>query len=102
MNMAKAPAGGMTSKVNGQFYDGGEFMPVSGLFCGKAGLKRCVKWEKAKASNIAKDLGGNKMFEVTEYLGNGVFQILGYAIANTNTEAAAAFIGKSKTYAKKV
>ena len=92
----------MTSKVNGQFYDGGEFMPVSGLFCGKSGAKRAVKWQKATQANKTKDLGGDKMFEVTEYIGGGVFQILGYAIANTHAEAEAAFIGKSKTYAKKV
>jgi hypothetical protein len=34
MNASKAPAGGMTSKVNGQFYEGGEFMPVTGEYCG--------------------------------------------------------------------
>lgn len=33
--MNKAPAGGMASQVNGQWYEGGEFMPVHGLFCGK-------------------------------------------------------------------
>lgn len=34
MNAAKAPAGGMTSRVNGQWYEGGEFMPVTGEYCG--------------------------------------------------------------------
>ena len=34
MNVAKASAGGMTSRVNGQWYDGGEFMPVTGEYCG--------------------------------------------------------------------
>lgn len=32
--MNKAPAGGMLSVVNNQFYSGGEFMPITGEFCG--------------------------------------------------------------------
>jgi hypothetical protein len=31
----KAPTGGMTSAVNGQFYEGGEFMPDHGHYCGR-------------------------------------------------------------------
>jgi hypothetical protein len=31
----KAPAGGMVSAVNGQWYNGGEFTPDHGKFCGK-------------------------------------------------------------------
>jgi hypothetical protein len=30
----KAPAGGATSPINGRFYEGGEFMPITGLACG--------------------------------------------------------------------
>lgn len=32
--MIQAPAGGHVSPVNGQFYEGGQFMPDHGLFCG--------------------------------------------------------------------
>jgi hypothetical protein len=36
MNVAnRAPAGGLTSAVNGQRYEGGEFTPDHGKFCGK-------------------------------------------------------------------
>lgn len=31
----KAPKGGIVSPVNGQFYEGGEFTPDHGKFCGK-------------------------------------------------------------------
>jgi hypothetical protein len=31
----KAPQGGLVSPVNGQFYAGGEFMPITGEYCGK-------------------------------------------------------------------
>ena len=31
----KAIAGGMVSAVNGQWYEGGQFMPDHGKFCGK-------------------------------------------------------------------
>ena len=96
----KAPAGGTTSKVNGHWYDGGKFIPVHGLFCGVAGAKRSVKWEKAKTANKAKDLGGDKMFEVTEYTGGGTWVIVGYAIANNSKDASAAFTAKTKLYAK--
>lgn len=33
--MGKAPAGGIISRVNGQFYKGGEFTPETGEFCGR-------------------------------------------------------------------
>lgn len=33
--MNKAPIGGTASVVNGQWYEGGEFMPEHGLFCGR-------------------------------------------------------------------
>lgn len=32
---AQAPIGGIVSCVNGQFYDGGRFIPDHGKFCGK-------------------------------------------------------------------
>jgi hypothetical protein len=102
MSSTQRPAGGMVSKVNGQFYVGGEFMPVSGLFCGKKGEERKAKWEKAAPKNAAKDLGGDKMFELSEHTGGGVCVILGYAIANDAKQAEAAFSAKTKVYSKKV
>jgi hypothetical protein len=38
MNGTKAPAGGLVSVVNGQFYEGGQFTPDSGLYCGRAAV----------------------------------------------------------------
>ena len=35
MTGAKAPAGGIVSVVNGQFYNGGEFIPDTGEYCGR-------------------------------------------------------------------
>lgn len=102
MTATQAPAGGMTSKVNGQWYEGGEFMPVHGLFCGKSGAKRAAKWEQAKTSGIAVDLGGSQMYEVREYAGNGVWVVRGVAIADGETSAASAFVAKTKLYAKKI
>ncbi len=40
--MFKAPKGGMVSAVNGQFYEGGEFVPDHGKYCGK-GSNRVTK-----------------------------------------------------------
>jgi hypothetical protein len=34
MTTAKAPRGGIVSHVNGQFYEGGEFIPDTGRYCG--------------------------------------------------------------------
>jgi hypothetical protein len=97
-----APSGGLVSNINGQFYNGGEFMPLSGLFCGKKGEKRLAKWEKAVKQNKAKDLGGSKLFELCEYAGNGAWEILGYAIADDKNDAIAAFTAKTKIYANLV
>lgn len=49
----KAPTGGAVSHVNGQFYEGGEFMPVHGKFCGK-GRNRIAESELAKFSTPTK------------------------------------------------
>ena len=98
----KAPVGGMVSVVNGQFYEGGEFMPLHGLFCGKKGVARRAKFEKFAKVGKSIDLGGSKMFELSVYEGSGVWLILGYAIANTSAEAVAAFTAKTKVYAKPV
>ena len=42
----QAPAGGAISNVNRQFYDGGQFMPVTGLACGLK--KKAKKWADAR------------------------------------------------------
>jgi len=42
MTTFKAPAGGLVSKVNGQFYEGGEFMPDHGRACGRAKSVKAV------------------------------------------------------------
>ena len=43
----KAPAGGAVSIINGQFYDGGEFMPVHGKSNAKP-VKQCFSRETGK------------------------------------------------------
>lgn len=49
--IGKAPAGGIVSHVNGQFYEGGQFTPDHGLLCGK-GRNKVTKaeFEAATAS----------------------------------------------------
>ena len=102
MNIAKAPVGGLVSKVNGQFYEGGEFMPISGLFCGKKGQSHKKKWDIYAKRGKSIDLGGSQLFEVIEYAGGGVWDIKGYAICDDKSEAIAQFTGKTKLYAKSV
>jgi hypothetical protein len=46
---ANAPKGGLVSEVNGQFYEGGEFLPDTGLYCGKG--KNRVEKSKVDAAN---------------------------------------------------
>ena len=65
----KAPAGGAVSKVNGQEYKGGEFMPVTGEYCGQ-GRNRVSKSMLAAANAGA--VGGR--IEWSERF--AVFQIL--------------------------
>lgn len=89
MMTLKAPAGGLVSPVNGQFYNGGEFIPDTGLFCGKKGAKRREKVEKATARGRYFDLGGSRLFEVLRYAGNGVHDVLGIALADTHNAAEA-------------
>ena len=58
MNISsKAPVGGMVSNVNGQFYTGGEFMPVTGEFCGTGKHKI----EAKKLADINAKLEGKKI-----------------------------------------
>ena len=52
MASVKAPKGGQVSVVNGQFYEGGEFMPDHGRFCGKGKYKVTAADFDAMAAHI--------------------------------------------------
>ena len=84
---SKAPAGGLISTTNGQFYTGGQFMPNTGAFCGKSGQKRKAKWESFSAKSLAFDLGGPKMMQVCEYVSPGVWSVLCVVLCNSEKEA---------------
>jgi hypothetical protein len=83
-----APAGGMVSKVNGQFYEGGEFMPTNGLYCGRVGAKR--KKTVETYLNIGRVFGdestATRVYIVERYAG---FPYAAVAFANTAAEAVA-------------
>lgn len=70
----KAPAGGMTSVVNGQRYEGGEFMPITGMFCGR-GKNRVTtaRFEEAKelAAAAGYELRWQESFKVFGLFRNG-------------------------------
>lgn len=89
----QAPKGGLVSPVNGQFYEGGQFMPVHGLFSGKKGMKRKKIWDEYDRRNCAIDLGGTKMFECMVQTGN-VWDIIGVCCADSEKDARSAFEGK--------
>jgi hypothetical protein len=80
---AKAPKGGLVSRVNGQFYEGGEFIPDHGLFCGKKGAVRRKKVDAATARGRYYDLGGSSLFEILKQDG-GSWLNLGIALADSN------------------
>jgi hypothetical protein len=79
MATSRAPRGGVVSAVNGQFYEGGEFTPDHGLYCGK-GRNRCTQaafddlarkveaagktlvWDEARGDFRILYQGGNCMF----------------------------------------
>jgi hypothetical protein len=72
MNPIKAPKGGIVSPVNGQFYEGGEFVPDHGLFCGKKGARRAERRAKSIALGRYVELvdpatPGARMFEARTY-----------------------------------
>lgn len=90
----RAPAGGTISIINDKHYEGGQFVPEHGLFCGKAGAKRKSLWERAGAKA---DLGGSNLFELVVHRGSGEWVTVGFAIADNREEAAAAFqAGRNK------
>ena len=57
--MNKAPKGGLVSKVNGQFYNGGEFTPEHGLYCGLGKAK--VKNEVVEKVNATLAMDGKRV-----------------------------------------
>jgi hypothetical protein len=83
---SKAPKGGLTSQVNGQFYEGGQFVPDHGLFCGAKGAKRRERVEKAQATNRYFDLSGNRLFESRRFEGDGVWTTLGIVLATSHRD----------------
>lgn len=64
--MTKAPIGGITSHVNGQFYEGGQFIPDHGKHCGK-GKNRVSRAEfdglAAQFDSLGYDLVYREKFE---------------------------------------
>ena len=102
MSTLQAPAGGAVSIVNGSRYEGGQFMPLIGLFCGKKGEKRQQKWQKAVAAGQAKDLGGSKLFQVREYVGGGVWHNVCLAIADSEKQIRAAMETTKRLYAVEI
>lgn len=70
----KAPQGGMTSAVNGQWYEGGEFMPIHGQFCGKGRNKvTAERFAEVAAAAAAKgyELFWNETAETFQLRKNG-------------------------------
>ena len=51
--MIQAPKGGHVSPVNGQFYEGGQFMPDHGLFAGLSEKKQLTLINNALAARVA-------------------------------------------------
>jgi hypothetical protein len=70
----RAPTGGITSAVNGQFYEGGQFSPEHGLFCGK-GKNRVTKAEFDRVSSLVSAAG--KTLEYREETGEFVVLYVG-------------------------
>jgi hypothetical protein len=107
--MIKAPAGGMVSGVNGQFYNGGEFVPDTGLYCGKTGAKRAAKRDRAITLGryievVGPESVGAKFFEVSQSEA-GVSHIhyaIGIVVARNNVEAQNAFPGKLRLTTKQI
>lgn len=92
----RAPAGGTISIINDKHYEGGQFVPEHGLFCGRAGAKRKAIWDRASAGMKA-DLGGSNLFELAVHHAGGEWVTVGFAIADNREQAAAAFqAGRNK------
>lgn len=54
--ISKAPKGGIVSQVNGQFYEGGEFVPDHGQYCGK-GKNRVTKVKFDEVASLIGNCG---------------------------------------------
>ena len=101
MSGYRAPVGGCVSRVNGEFYNGGEFMPDHGLFCGKAGAKRKQVWDKY-GDDRKVNCGGQSLFVVVlvELSGIGDRRScnIGAALADSREQAVAAFMAHTGWY----
>jgi hypothetical protein len=88
MTTAKAPKGGIVSHVNGQFYEGGEFIPDTGRHCGTDKNKVSVAAFDAVAQKAASrnwTLRFNEahgLFQVCFATGNVVFSARNLATIN--------------------
>ncbi|HVL13590.1 MAG TPA: hypothetical protein VM529_13565 [Gemmata sp.] len=84
----KAPAGGLVSAVNGQFYEGGQFVPEHGLYCGRSGAKRRKAVERSRGVGrvYGDEATAAKVFEVER---RGGFPWAGVAFADSAAHAVA-------------
>jgi|SRR5262245_13214660 len=83
--MNQAPKGGMTSAVNGWWYEGGQFLPLHGLFAGKAGARRKARADKAAA--LGRLFGRPDAARLYEVERIGGFPYAALVLADTRTEA---------------
>lgn len=83
----KAPTGGITSPVNGQRYEGGQFTPYHGLYCGKIGAKRRNRAEAASRRGRLWELGSTTMFELFTGGSGGTWDVLGIIVADDEQSA---------------
>ena len=81
----KAPAGGITSAVNGVRYEGGQFTPETGIYCGRSGAKRRKAVERfTPAGRVYGSPDAGRLFEVERRAG---FPWVGVAFAATRDAA---------------
>jgi hypothetical protein len=99
--MPRAPKGGLTT-ASGKRYEGGEFTPDHGLFCGKKGAKRAARRDKAKAIGryheaVPAGTPGALMFQVYErdLERSHISDQIGVVVARTPIEAMMALGGKA-------
>lgn len=84
---SKAPVGGIVSRVNGQFYAGGEFIPETGAYCGRSGAKRRKAVERfTPAGRVYGSEGVGRLWEVER---RGGFPWVGVAWAADRAAAVA-------------
>src|SRR5262245_12059902 len=83
--MNQAPKGGTTSKVNGWWYEGGQFLPLHGLFAGKAGARRKARADKA--ATLGRLFGRPDAARLYEVERVGGFPYAALVLADTRAEA---------------